>query len=201
MRDLEEPRLTLCLMPNPSPQEWTLYGDAIKSYAKQISDRAGGSCYPDGNLATCPVCCWTGQDVTVSVDGEECRPPRVQFLVDFCMKLVHARKCGSSDVDIPHPNQRHYVTQAAAGQALPEDVAAAAAELGTATGPAPTDHGCSDHAAAVEWSWERLGVSGLLPCLASCPAMPRPIPGVTPAMLCCSATSPLLGRFSAAMAC
>jgi len=137
-------------------QEWTLYCDATRDFAKQIGDRAPG--YPDGKLAPCPACCWAGQDVTVSVDGQDCSPPGLQVLVDFCMKLVHARKCGSSELDIPHTNQRYYVTQAVAGQALPEAVAAAAAELGAAAAPPAADRGCSDHVAAVEWSRERLAV-------------------------------------------
>ena len=100
------------------------------------------------------MCCWAGQGVNVTVGGQECVHPGVQLLLDFCFKLVHARKCGSSEVDIPHPNQRHYVTQVVAGEA---------AELGAAAGPPATDHGCSDHTAAVEWGQQRLAVSGPLP--------------------------------------
>ena len=145
-----------------------------------MGDAAEG--YPAGNIAACPVCCWAGQGVTVSVGGKDYIHPGVQFLLDFCFK-----------VDIPHPNQRYYVTQAVAGQALPEEMAAAAAELGAAAGPPATDHGCSDHTAAEESGQLRLAVSGALPSalcsgglalrLTSAPLMQRDITALG-AILC-----------------
>ena len=80
------------------------------------------------------------------------------------MKLDHFSKCGTSLLDIPHPNQQRYVTQAAAGQSLPEDVRAAAAEMGRAA-PAPADAGpgCSDHRAATYSGRLSKAVSSPLP--------------------------------------
>lgn len=128
-------------------QEYTYYLDSTRNFGKQIGS---GSGYPIDRI-DCDVCRWAGSGITVTVDGEECRPPALQVLTDFCMKLGHFSKC-SIPLDLPHPNQRHYVTQEAARQALPEGMRAAAEALGrTAAPPASDEHAtCSDHRAATE---------------------------------------------------
>ena len=141
------PLTSLALL--PTLQEYAYYQDSIRNYTKQIGDWAGAEAYPGNNQ--CEVCCWAGTGTKVLVDGEEHEPPELQVLADFCQKLGHFIKC-SMLLRLPHPNQRHYITQEAALQALPENMRAAAEALGrTAAAPASDEHAtCSDHRAATE---------------------------------------------------
>jgi hypothetical protein len=130
-------------------QEYAYFHDSIRNYAKQIGDRAGAEAFPANNQ--CDVCCWSGSGITVTVDEEEREAPGLQVMMDCCMKLGHFAKC-ATPLHLPHPNQRHYITQEVALQALPEGMRAAAEALGrTAADPANDEHvTCSDHRAATE---------------------------------------------------